>query len=105
MKIYHVIPTTLNQISWFKNMSIITNKSHVTVTCISESLTHKMAAKTDWHRYGIKIRHCHCHLCIEHSRAAARAKEEKCRLGRRVGPDLQNILRQSYDYLTIMPTL
>jgi len=25
--------------------------------------------------------------------------------GRNLGPDLQNILRQSYDYLTIMPKL
>jgi len=29
------------------------------VTNISESFTHKMAAKTSWHRYGRKLRHCH----------------------------------------------
>ena len=23
------------------------------------SFTHKMAAKTSWHRYGTKLRHCH----------------------------------------------
>jgi len=30
-----------------------------TVTNISKSFTHKMAAKTSWHRYGPKLRHCH----------------------------------------------
>jgi len=47
-----------------------------------------MAAKTSWHRYGSKLRHCHPMYC-------------------RVAPetDLQNILRQSYDYLTIMSKL
>jgi len=29
------------------------------VTNISKSFTHKMAAKTSWHRYGTKLRHCH----------------------------------------------
>jgi len=29
------------------------------VTHISQSFTHKMAAKTSWHRYGTKLRHCH----------------------------------------------
>ena len=33
--------------------------SDVTVTNISDSFTHKMAAKTSWHRYGTKLRHCH----------------------------------------------
>jgi len=40
----------------------LTNKacfSAITVTNISESFTHKMAAKTSWHRYGTKLRHCH----------------------------------------------
>ena len=23
------------------------------------TVTHKMAAKTSWHRYGVKLRHCH----------------------------------------------
>ena len=30
----------------------------VTVTSISTSFTYKMAAKTSWHRYGTKLRHC-----------------------------------------------
>jgi len=30
----------------------------VTVTSISTSFTCKMAAKTSWHRYGTKLRHC-----------------------------------------------
>jgi len=35
------------------------------VTNISQSFTHKMAAKTSWHRYGTKLRHCHTvTLCI-----------------------------------------
>jgi len=33
--------------------------SHITVANISESFTHKMAAKTSWRRYGTKLRHCH----------------------------------------------
>ena len=32
-------------------------------TNISKSCTHKMAAKTSWHRYGTKVRHCHRSLC------------------------------------------
>jgi len=31
----------------------------IRVTNISKSFTHKMAAKTSWHRYGTKLRHCH----------------------------------------------
>ena len=41
---------------------MINNKAYlsdITVTNISESFTHKMAAKTSWHRYGTKLRHCH----------------------------------------------
>ena len=34
------------------------NKSDVTVTDISETFTHKMVAKTSWHRYETKLRHC-----------------------------------------------
>ena len=30
----------------------------LTVTNISESFTHKIAAKTSWHRYETKLRHC-----------------------------------------------
>jgi len=33
--------------------------SNTTVTNISKSFTHKMVAKTSWHRYGTKL--CHCH--------------------------------------------
>jgi len=33
--------------------------SEMRVTIISKSFTHKMAAKTSWHRYGTKLRHCH----------------------------------------------
>jgi len=29
------------------------------VTNISKSFTHKMAAKTSWHRYGTTLRHSH----------------------------------------------
>jgi len=31
------------------------------VTNIYQSFTYKMAAKINWHRYGTKVRHCHCH--------------------------------------------
>jgi len=54
-----------NWISWFKKTSIWSLTyikaylSDITVTNISESFTHKMAAKTSWHRYGTKLRHCH----------------------------------------------
>jgi len=40
----------------------LTNKAYlsgVTVRNIYGSFTHKMAAKTSWHRYGTKWRHCH----------------------------------------------
>ena len=33
--------------------------SCVTVRNIYESFTNKMAAKTSWHKYGTKLRHCH----------------------------------------------
>ena len=39
----------------------LTNKAYlsgITVRNIYESLTHKMAAKTSWHGYGTKLRHC-----------------------------------------------
>ena len=55
-----------NWISWFQKISIwsyrLTNKAYlstITVTNISRSFTHKMAAKTSWHRYGTKLRHRH----------------------------------------------
>ena len=46
----------------FKEMSILSNKAYlstITVTNIYQSFTHKMVAKTNWHRYGTKLRHCH----------------------------------------------
>ena len=55
------------------------------VTNISKSFTYKMAAKTNWYRYGTKLRHCHPKI------SGARFTKK--------------ILRQSYDYLTIMPNL
>jgi len=43
--------------------SITTHKAYLSdsrVTNISSSFTYKMhAAKTSWHRYGTKLRHCH----------------------------------------------
>jgi len=33
--------------------------SDTTVTNIYRSFALKMAAKTSWHRYGTKLRHCH----------------------------------------------
>jgi len=41
----------------------LTNKvylSAIIVTSIFQSFTCKMAAKTSWHGYGTKLRHCHC---------------------------------------------
>ena len=35
----------------------ILNDSTLTNTC--QSFTQRMAAKTSWHRYGTKLRHCH----------------------------------------------
>ena len=44
-------------------MIINVQKKRIYVTCrvtnISKSFTHKMAAKTSWHRYGTELRHCH----------------------------------------------
>ena len=39
--------------------------SEMRVTIISESFTHKMAAKTSWRRYGTKLRHCYP-MCRDH---------------------------------------
>jgi len=33
--------------------------SDITVANIYERFTHKMAAKTNWHRYESKLRYCH----------------------------------------------
>jgi len=47
----------------------LTNKaysSNISVTDIYKSFTHKIAAKTDWRRYGTKLRHRHgVTLCIK----------------------------------------
>jgi len=59
----------LNKIqSVYKNVSMIINSPtnlnktyliYIPVANISGSFTHKMAAKTSWHRYVTKLRHCH----------------------------------------------
>jgi len=39
----------------------LTNKAYlcaITVTSIFRNFNYKMAAKTGWHRYGTKLRHC-----------------------------------------------
>jgi len=62
VKIYHVSQIKFNRL---ENVHIITDLptklilSDSRVTNISKSFTHKMAAKTSWHRYGTKLRHCH----------------------------------------------
>ena len=41
---------------------LLINKAYlsgITVRNIYESVTHKTAAKTSWHRYGTKLRHSH----------------------------------------------
>jgi len=61
-KIYSVIAYwNTNWIKWSKTTSpwsLTDHLSGVTVRNIYESFTHKMAAKTSWHRYGTKLRHC-----------------------------------------------
>jgi len=48
----------------FKNVHMIINLLtkriliSITLKNISKSFTYKMAAKTSWHRYGTKLRHC-----------------------------------------------
>ena len=37
----------------------LSDSMHCRVTNISQSSTYKMAAKTSWHRYETKLRHCH----------------------------------------------
>ena len=41
------------------NLTKKANLSDSRVTNISNSFTHKMAAKISWHRYGTTLRHCH----------------------------------------------
>ena len=49
----------------YENVHMITsftNKAYlsvITVTSIFQSFTYEMAAKTSWHRYRTKLRHCH----------------------------------------------
>jgi len=65
VKINHVAQTKLNQLVE-ENVHMITNQpggkaylSDIKVTNISKSFTHKIVAKTSWHEYGTKLRHCH----------------------------------------------
>jgi len=47
-------------------MIINTDKAYlndIRVTNISKNFTHKLGAKTSWHRYGTKLRHCHRMYC------------------------------------------
>jgi len=39
---------------------------------ISQSFTYKMAAKSNWHRYRTKLRHCHVTLCTGTSKDGMR---------------------------------
>ena len=55
-----------NQIESVGLRSLTYNKAYlsdITVTNISQSFTRKTAAKTSWHRYGTKLRHCHPMYC------------------------------------------
>ena len=36
----------------------VLKSSDIIASNISKSFTYKMAAKTSWHRYGTKLRHC-----------------------------------------------
>ena len=64
--------------------------SDITVANISESFTHKTAAKTSWHRYESKLRHCHSmyiyHYYLQHfgavglTRAQTASRLQKCQL-------------------------
>jgi len=47
-------------------MIINTDKAYlndIRVTNICKNFTHKLGAKTSWHRYGTKLRHCHRMYC------------------------------------------
>ena len=56
MKIYHVIQIKCARDHQPTDKAYI---SDITVTDISKSFTHKMAANTSWHRYRTTLRHCH----------------------------------------------
>jgi len=43
----------------FINLSKKAHLSDITARNIYMSYTRKMVAKTSWHRYGAKLRHCH----------------------------------------------
>ena len=73
-----------NWISWFQKISIwsywLTNKAYlstITVTNISRSFTHKMAAKTSWHRYGTKLRHRHPMYILKLNKTCTFAKAKR----------------------------
>jgi len=51
--------------------------SAITVVNISESFTHNMAAKTSWHRYETKLRHCH-RMCFIDTIGLSASRERKC---------------------------
>ena len=58
--------------------SSLTYRQSVTAekrTLHAKSFTHKMAAKTSWHRYGTKFRHCHHPMCTRHQALAFRSRK------------------------------
>ena len=57
---YRVIRIKLNRLVWGKRPCDrwLTNKLPQWQTLL-RVVTYKMAAKTSWHRYGTKLRHCH----------------------------------------------
>jgi len=60
VKICRVVSIKFNHLV-YENVCMIVKMylCDITVANISESFTHKMAAKTSWHRYESKLRHCH----------------------------------------------
>ena len=85
---HKIIPVSLRKCP---NDHWLTNKAYlsaITVTIIFRSFTYKMAAKTGWHRYGTKSRHCHPMYCrpigtLSFPRANWTAKRKWTRAGRR----------------------
>jgi len=61
--------------------------SAVTVASIFRSFTYKMAAKTGWHRYGTKLRHCHPVLFFFMAYSSFSRAQEQVRQTRRLLPD------------------
>ena len=60
VKICRVVSIKFNHLV-YENVCMIVKMylCDITVANISESFPHKMAAKTSWHRYESKLRHCH----------------------------------------------